>query len=241
VVTETAAPTDGGSQNVEQPAPVPSPPAQAPSPPASSGGGSSDFSAQELLAISPATKDCSGADPKECATADTAAPFIAEAFAKYKINAPNEKAAVLSNMLFESGDFKFNINHNPAPGRPGQGTRNMMMPNFVYEYAASIPELADQLKKAAPGITSGDQLTNASDDVKNAVRALVLPNKYSFASGAWFYATKCTDAQKKGLQAPGDGVSAFVEFAANCVHVGSEVGDDRKSRFTTAAGVLSKA
>ena len=31
-------------------------------------------------------------------------------------------------MAFESGDFQYQISHFPAPGTPGQGTRNSKAP-----------------------------------------------------------------------------------------------------------------
>lgn len=140
---------------------------------------------------SPGTASCDGAQfADECATALQAAPYIIQAFADYAISDPNEWAAVLSLMLFESGGLKFNRNHFPEPGRPGQGTRNMQMiaANTKYvEYLASKGKL-DKADVEAAG----------SDPDK--VLDLVLPDEFSFASAAWYYSTQCTDEIKKGVQ-----------------------------------------
>ncbi|KAL8952957.1 MAG: hypothetical protein Q9222_001176 [Ikaeria aurantiellina] len=83
--------------------------------------------AGSLLAIAPKANTCANATfPKECKTASEAAPFINHSFATYGITTAGEAAAVVAIMAFESGDFKYNINH--FPGRPGQGTRNMQSP-----------------------------------------------------------------------------------------------------------------
>ncbi|KAK5049959.1 hypothetical protein LTR84_004078 [Exophiala bonariae] len=159
---------------------------------------------QQLIAIAPGSTTCDGASfPDECAVSSTeVVNALVSGFAKYNINTAAEQAALLSWMAFESGDFKFNRNHFPAPGRPGQGTRAMLMPNFVQEYAASIPELSAQV--AAAG----------SDPAK--VLDLVLSDQYAWAAASWYYSTKCSAAQKAqvlngGLQGWQDG------FITGCV------------------------
>jgi hypothetical protein len=84
------------------------------------------LTAQKIIAIAPATASCNGTDfPDECADATHAATAINKAFSTYKITQVGEQAALVAYMLFESGNFKYNRNHFPAPGRPGQGTRMM--------------------------------------------------------------------------------------------------------------------
>ena len=81
--------------------------------------------ADQILQIAPKSSTCEGAPaPDECATNVQAAPFLISAMSKYEIYSVPEIAAVLSVIAFESGDFKYNTNHFPAPGRPGQGTRD---------------------------------------------------------------------------------------------------------------------
>lgn len=164
--------------------------------------------ASQILQIAPTSNTCSGAPiAGECATNTQAGPFLISAMAKYSIYNPNEIAAVLSVIAFETADFKYNTNHFPAPGRPGQGTRSMMMPNNVMKYAQSIEELSADLKK----VTTAADTTGLSDDTLNAVRALVLPDEYSWGSAAWYLTTQCGAGVRTALQAGGQaGFDAYM-------------------------------
>lgn len=76
----------------------------------------------QLLELAPTSNTCDGAaHPDECATNVQAAPYLIDAMSKYKIFSVPEIAAVLSLIVLESGDFKFNRNYFPEPGQPGQG------------------------------------------------------------------------------------------------------------------------
>lgn len=94
----------------------------------------------------------------------------------------------------------------------------MMMPNFVREYVASIPELASQ--------------AIGKDDV--AVLALVQPDEYSFASASWFYNAHCTEAVKEGVQTGGK--SGWSDFITGCV--GTTVTESREVYWTRAMQAL---
>ncbi len=59
-----------------------------------------------------------------------------------KVFSPNEVAAALSLIAFETGGFKYDTNH--YPGRPGQGTRNMQMGGYNVLYALRIEDLKAQ-------------------------------------------------------------------------------------------------
>ena len=171
----------------------------------------------QLLSVVPSASSCANASfPSECAAASEALNPILDGFTKYSITTAPEQAALLSWMAFESGEFKFNQNH--FPGRPGQGTRCMMMPNFVREYVASIPELAPQ--------------AIGKDDV--AVLALVLPDEYSFASASWFYSAHCTEAVKQGVQTGSK--SGWSDFLTECV--GTTVDESREVYWTRAMQAL---
>ena len=85
--------------------------------------------------IAPGSASCD-ATATECRTATQVAPFIVQSMAEYQMYSPNEIAAVLSLMAFESVDFKYK--HNVYPGRPGQGTANMQMANYNLMYAKSL-------------------------------------------------------------------------------------------------------
>ncbi|TVY90750.1 hypothetical protein LAWI1_G001963 [Lachnellula willkommii] len=174
-----------------------------------------------LLQIAPTSNTCSGAAfPTECATNVQAAPWLIAGMSKYGVTNAHETAAVLALIAFESGDFKYNTNHFPAPGRPGQGTRNLQMASYNLMYAKSIPELASQATAAS---TSG-----MSDDQLNAIRALVLPDKYAWASGAWFLTTQCASVRTT-IQAGGD--AAFTAYMG-CI--GTPVTPDRKAYWDRA-------
>ena len=182
-----------------------------------------DTAAAMLRQIAPTSNTCSGAPfPSECETADQAAPFLINAMISYGIYSPPELSAVLSLIAFETGDFKYAINH--FPGRAGQGTRNMQMPDFNLEYAMSIPALKAQAQAIAPsGTTAG-----LSDAQLNAIRALVLPDQYAWASAAWFLTTKCASIRPQ-LQAGGQ---AGWEAYLGCV--GTSATSDRQAYWQRA-------
>jgi hypothetical protein len=167
-------------------------------------------------------------------------PFINKAFQEYGITSKGEKAALLSLMAFETGDFKFNTNHFPAPGRPGQGTRNLMLFPFILEYALDTPSVADQAKNLTGGKAASDP--SISDDTKNAVRALVLGDDLSFASAMWFY--KAEGADGKGCTRDASIVSGLQSqsrpgweaYITKCI--GTTVTDDRAAVWQRAIDAL---
>ncbi|ETN37083.1 uncharacterized protein HMPREF1541_08073 [Cyphellophora europaea CBS 101466] len=189
VTSAPAASTPAPASNIASasPAATSSPPASSPpaSKPASSTASTNKSGAEPvsaLLSISPSSKSCDDAKFKdECATATDAAPHIVSSFAQYNVTSAGEQAALISWMIFESAGFKYNKNHFPAPGRPGQGTRTMMMPEFVQKYAKSI--------KALNGPVGTDE----------QVLALVMVPEYTFGSAAWFHSSQCSEGVKKGL------------------------------------------
>jgi hypothetical protein len=184
-----------------------------------------------LLGISPNSNTCDGAPfPAECATAEHAAPFLTAAMEQYGVRSLQELAAVLSLIAFETGDFKFNVNHYPAPGRPGQGTRNMQMAQFNLDYASSIPALAPKLR----AITTSTTIAGLTDDQLNDIRALVLADQYTWGSAAWFLTTQCANIRPQ-LQAGGQaGWSAYLAC------IGTTATSDRLAywqRANTAFGI----
>jgi hypothetical protein len=190
-----------------------------------------DSAAAMLLQIAPTSGSCAGSPfPQECATNVQAAPYLITAMSKYGITSPPEIAAVLSLIAYETGDFKYNINHYPAPGRPGQGTRDMQMANYNLLYAQSIPALSSQLS----AITTSSSTNGLSDDQLNDVRALVLTDEYSWASAAWFLTAQCANI-RTSIQAGGQaGYTAYL----SCV--GTSATSDRLSywnRANTALGI----
>lgn len=178
---------------------------------------------QQLISIAPSSNTCAGASfPDECAVSSaTVVSAMIAGFTKYSISTAAEQAALLSWMAFESGDFKFNRNHFPAPGRPGQGTRAMLMPNFVAEYAASIPELAPQVAAAAGDLAK--------------VLELVEPDQYAFAAASWYYATKCS-AEQKAMVVNGGLQGWQNAFITGCVQTANS--PERQAYWTRARQAL---
>ncbi|KAF3932565.1 hypothetical protein ABW20_dc0105291 [Dactylellina cionopaga] len=181
-----------------------------------------------IVGIAPDTASCANRDSfaGECRTAKQAAPFIAQSFSKYKIETVGEAAAILSIMLYESGGFQYNRNHFPEPGRPGQGTKAMLMPNFIVAYAQTF----GSTDSIAPKLNAGN-INDQSDDIKNKVLALVQGDDKTFGSAAWFYATNCSDSIKAGLRQSPVTIAAWQQYIEKCVVTGVE---DRQAGFVAA-------
>lgn len=173
------------------------------------------ITSDDLVKIAADTASCDGAAfPAECAPASVAAPAIAESFSLFNINSFGAQAALVAIMLFESGDFKYKINH--FPGVAGQGTRNMQSPAFNAKYADWIAANGND-----PSITSESVAAAANDPA--TLLDLINTDKWSFASAAWFISTQCDASQ---VQALGDGSqTSFESYLTSCV--GTTVTDDR--------------
>lgn len=184
----------------------------------------------QLLTIAATSNTCTGAlFASECVVSSPSiVAVMVTSFAKYNVTTAAEQATLLSWMAYESGDFKYNRNHFPSPGRPGQGTRAMLMPNFVLQYARSIPGLEQQVQAA----TAESSDTNA---VGAEVLALVQPDEYSFAAAAWYYSTYCTAEQKEQIKTGGRAGWAEA-FVTGCV--GTSLTDDREAYWNRACQAL---
>ncbi|RKF59342.1 hypothetical protein OnM2_060058 [Erysiphe neolycopersici] len=189
--------------------------------------GPEQITPEQILKIAPSSNSCPS-PPGECATNTQAAPFLNEAMSKYQISSQGERASVLALIAFESGNFKYNINHYPAPGRPGQGTRNMQTAPFNLKYVKSIPELASK--------TTHTSVDGLSPSELNEIRALILPDRYSWASGAWYLAgeSSCSGARKVLQTGSDDGFIAHMK----CVGITS-VGSDRMAYWQAAKKALN--
>ena len=102
------------------------------------------------------------------------------------------------------------------------------MPNYNLLYAKSIPALSSSLA----AITTASSTEGLSDDELNAIRALVLPDQYSWGSAAWFLTTQCASA-RAALQAGGQ---AGYETYLACV--GTSATSDRLAYWTRANSAL---
>jgi hypothetical protein len=161
------------------------------------GAGAGGVTAAQLLAIMPTSATC--AETVQCRTAEQAAPFVSKSFTDYGITSKAEQAALIAMMAFESGEFKYNIN---LAGHVGQGTRNMQSGAFNLKYASAIPALQSQLA------------TVGTADL-NAVRALVLPDQFSFASAAWFLTSQCSADVRAQLQTGSQ--AGWAQYVSSCV------------------------
>jgi len=190
-----------------------------------------DTAASQILAIAPSSSTCAGAAfPDECSNATNAGPHLVAAMETYSITSLPEMSALISLMAYESGEFKYNANHYPAPGRPGQGTRNMQMSNYNLMYAQSIPALSSSLS----AVTTATSTTGLSDDELNSILALVQPDEYSFASAAWFLTTQCDASVRTALQTGGQ--TGYETYLTSCV--GTTATSDRLAYWTTANTAL---
>ncbi|KAJ2855223.1 hypothetical protein FB639_006257, partial [Coemansia asiatica] len=134
-----------------------------------------------------AAKDsyCSSGNDQCSTNADAVGP-LNDAIAKYQMTRRGEIVGVIANMLFESGAWSENINSGNSEG--GQGTRCMMMWNYVSEYAKSLhPEDYATLMGSDTGNPDG-----ASVSVRTKVMDLVLNPEDSFGSGFWYLVEKAS-------------------------------------------------
>lgn len=165
-----------------------------------------------LQKVAPTSNTCNNAPAAgECATAAQAAMPIISSFAQFSINTAPEQAALLSLMAFETADFKYNKNHYPAPGRPGQGCRNMQMANYNREYAAVVP---------------GADATIADDA---AMLDSIIKAGGEWGAAAWYYNTKCSDQVKNDVKTKG---RAGWQSYLGCVGV---TADDSRTKYWEAA------
>jgi hypothetical protein len=107
--------------------------------------------------------------------------FTNDAIERYGLASPEAKAMYLSTMEFESG--KLTYVRNQYPGRPGQGTYSMMMPNNLFLFV-----------KDNSNLFSGTQLsslvTGTYDDTNTYSKTTILDTlvqpQYAFMPGAWW-------------------------------------------------------
>jgi hypothetical protein len=177
----------------------------------SSNNGNFGITPDQIRTVLPDTATCDSS--ASCRTADQAAPFINQSFQKFNFNTVGEQAAIFSLMAFESGHFKFDTN---LGGTPGQGTRNMMMFNFILPYALEFN--SDAVRAVRSDLTASSN--DVSDDQKNAIRATVLGDDLSFASAAWFLREKCDGSVAQALQAAND--DGFNNYMTQCIGVGAD-------------------
>ncbi|KAJ9082130.1 hypothetical protein DSO57_1007155 [Entomophthora muscae] len=103
------------------------------------GCGTSSLTADKLEAtMKPCGQEKGGAEGQSI-SCKNALPYIKKALDKYGLTTPEEIAFYISVMSVESGNLSYN--RNISPGRPGQGTRSMMMPNNLYAFLKASPTI----------------------------------------------------------------------------------------------------
>ncbi|KAB8356688.1 hypothetical protein FH972_024264 [Carpinus fangiana] len=169
----------------------------------------------KLLLIAPKSASCDAAPyASECSTAAQALPHIVDSFNDYDITHPSVQAALVATMAYESAEFVYNRNHFPSPGRPGQGTKAMMMPEFTAEYAASL------------------SLSSTGD--AQAVADAVEQPQYTFGAAAWYITTKCDFSVREAMW--GGSESGWEAYVTGCL--GTTVDEGRKAYWQKAIEVL---
>lgn len=164
-------------------------------------------SAAQVLAVAPKSGSCDGAPAAgQCRTAEQAAPMILNSFRAYGITSPNEMAAILSTIAFESGQFKYD---RPIKAEAGKGTRNMQSAAFNMKFAMSIPGLGEKLSP----VMSGPEGLSDPDGVLELLNA---NDAYSFGSAAWFEATQCDPLVRSGLA--GGSLAGWQTYITECLH-----------------------
>lgn len=171
---------------------------------------------------------CTKSINEECRTPEQAGPFLLFAMNKYSIMHPLEISAIMATISTESVNLQYKTNQFPK--RAGQGTSNMQMYKFNYEFAKTIPELAEPLSNIE---STKENMTNPSNETKNAVRALVIQDAYNFQTGPWYYTTKCCEKIKAKLRNPSTTDEGFNEYSLNCIGVESTE-DGRREAFGRA-------
>lgn len=142
------------------------------------------MSAADLITIAPNTTSCDGAKfPAECRDASMAAPHIAASFHQHDIHSFGAQAALVAIMLFESGDFKYKMNH--FPGVAGQGTRNMQSPAYNEEYAEWIAAHGEDAAITTNSVAAAKAQGPAQ------LLDLINTDHWGFGSAAWFLHTQC--------------------------------------------------
>ena len=198
-----------------------------------------DITAAQVLAAAPETGSCNGGG--ECSNANVAAKALNDAFTAYKLTTLGQKAGMIAYMAFESGGFKWNTNQ--YPGRPGQGTKCMLMFAHLYNFAKSFPELQSAVAQNSPGGQLAEvNFSNAdsmfSDSAKNAIRALVLGDLYTFKSAPWYLTSySAATCDKNQLN---NGYQGFVAtMGAPCYYVTVDAG--RKASWCLAIKAIMPA
>ena len=199
-----------------------------------------DITADQVSKFAPGTSACT-TSTLECTSCQDTANGLNDAFKTYGFTTLGQKAGIIAYMAFESVDFAYNTNQ--FPGRPGQGTKCMLMPPHLYNFAISFPELKPQVESLSPsaakdGVTYGNYDALFSEDTtRNQIRALVLPNEYTFKCATWFMTSyTAVTCDKTVLD---EGLSGFKKTMKSCFGVDVDVTPERTAKYCSTMKVLA--
>ncbi|KAJ1877995.1 hypothetical protein LPJ57_003656 [Coemansia sp. RSA 486] len=147
--------------------------------------------------------------PSECTTNSRAVTAINHAITKYGVTSTGEIAALIALMAYESADWQYNINH--YPGRPGQGTKAMLMYDFIEKYAQQVHQ-----SETTRVLISG----GGSDAAKNSVRELVLDDDDSFGAAFWYLTTQASAYHNNPAKLRAGNADDFKEYIVSGVNAG---------------------
>lgn len=149
-----------------------------------------------------------------------ALPFIQQALEKYGLTTQEQMAFYISVMALESGNLSYN--RNIWPGRAGQGTRSMMMPNNLHAFLRDSPDIL----AAHPELQAyaGSPYDDGNNSAKDQALQVLMKDEYTFLPGAWWIErggetmqTGCSHFKQK-LAAP-ISAAGVEELLATCVGV----------------------
>ncbi|KAJ1803404.1 hypothetical protein LPJ56_005896 [Coemansia sp. RSA 2599] len=163
--------------------------------------------------------------PSECAPNARAVTAINHAISKYGVTSTGEIVALISLMAYESADWQYNVNH--YPGRPGQGTKAMLMYDFIEKYAQQVHQT-----EATRVLISG----GGSDSAKNSVRELVLNDDDSFGAAFWYLVTQAPGYHNNPAKLRAGNADDFKEYVVSGVNAGWD--DKRMSIWSQVNGAF---
>ena len=190
----------------------------------------SDITAAQVLQFAP-----------NCPDSEAAASALNDAFRAYGLDTLGQIAGLTAYMAYESGDFVYD--KNVFPGRPGQGTKCMLMFPHLYNFAISFPELKPQVLNLSPdgaktttGVTSSNYEELFDPDTENKIRELVVSgDKYTYKCAAWFVTSYPGATCDKTVL--NSGLEGFKETMNTCFY--AAINDDRISKWCATAKALS--
>ena len=164
------------------------------------------ITAEDIIKVAPVTASCDGRG-NECITAHQAAPALAKSFQKWGITSFGSQAAVVSTILYESGNFEYDTPISPVVGK---GTRNMQSGVYNGKYAAALG------LSTSSGPATDQTVALLNQDIDN-----------SFGSGAWFLAQPENCAMDIRDQMHNQEAAGYQKYVAKCL-VTTEFGDRQK-------------